>query len=70
MQNLLTQEPTVQSALGKEQEHADFYQNYFPSPKIVKVFFSYPWQAEGWAYIFKSGLWEGKRSLGAFHLGI
>jgi hypothetical protein len=47
MQNLLTQEPTVQSALGKEQEHADFYQNYFPSPKIVKVFFSYPWQAEG-----------------------
>lgn len=38
MQNPLTQEPTVQSALGKEQEHADFYQNYFPSPKIVQVF--------------------------------
>lgn len=30
MQNPLTQEPAVQSALGKEQEHADFYQKLFP----------------------------------------
>lgn len=37
MQNPLTQEPAVQSALGKEQEHADFYQNDFPTLKIVQV---------------------------------
>lgn len=37
-QSPLTQEPDIQSALGKEQEHADFYQNYFPGPKIVQVY--------------------------------